>query len=218
MNDHSVIRILLADDHQLVRAGLRSLLDSMDGIEVVAEAADGAEALRQIAQLAPDIALLDIAMPGITGIDVLREVRIKHPGTKVLLLSMYDSRDYVTSAIQAGAAGYLIKDSAVVELSQALAAVASGQTYLSPRISRQLAEAISHPVPLGATAELTLRQEEVLRLVARGRSSKEIARELTLSIKTIETHRAQIMDRLDIHDLAGLVRYAVRNGLVSSDD
>jgi DNA-binding NarL/FixJ family response regulator len=209
MNDHSVIRILLADDHQLVRAGLRSLLDSMDGIEVVAEAADGAEALRQIAQLAPDIALLDIAMPGITGIDVLREVRIKHPGTKVLLLSMYDSRDYVTSAIQ---------DSAVVELSQALAAVASGQTYLSPRISRQLAEAISHPVPLGATAELTLRQEEVLRLVARGRSSKEIARELTLSIKTIETHRAQIMDRLDIHDLAGLVRYAVRNGLVSSDD
>jgi DNA-binding NarL/FixJ family response regulator len=212
------VTVILADDHQLVRAGLRALLDAMDGVQVVAEAGDGFEALHLIDKHRPAIALLDIAMPGMSGIDVLREVGTRKLGAKVLLLSMYDSRDYVTSAIQAGAAGYLIKDAAVTELAQALATVAAGQTYLSPRISRQLAEAIANPPPPPATAELTARQEEVLRLVARGGSSKEIARQLGLSIKTVETHRAQIMERLDIHDLAGLVRYAVRNGLVSSDE
>ena len=212
------LTVVLADDHQLVRAGLRALLDAMGGVDVVGEAADGFEALHLIGQLAPMVALLDIAMPGMSGVDVLRQVRARHPTTKVLLLSMYDSRDYVTSAIQAGASGYLIKDAAVTELAQALAAVAAGQTYLSPRISRQLAEAIANPQPALATAELTLRQEEVLRLVARGQSSKEIARQLGLSVKTVETHRAQIMDRLQIRDMAGLVRYAVRYGLVSSDE
>jgi two-component system, NarL family, response regulator LiaR len=214
----SKTRVLLADDHQLVRAGVRALLDAMPDVEVVAEAGDGFEALHLIGTLAPAIALLDIAMPGMSGIDVLREVRRLHPATRVLLLSMYDSRDYVTSAVQAGAAGYLIKDAAVTELAQALQAVAAGQTYLSPRISRQLADAIANPAPPPATAELTLRQEQVLRQVARGHSSKEIARQLGLSIKTVETHRAQIMERLGIHDLAGLVRYAVRNGLVSSEE
>jgi DNA-binding NarL/FixJ family response regulator len=212
------IRVLLADDHQLMRAGVRALLDDMAGVEVVAEAGDGLEALRLIALHAPTIALLDIAMPGMNGLDVLRAVRARYPATQVILLSMYDSSDYVAGAIQAGAAGYLIKDSAVTELAQALAAVAAGGRWLSPRISRQLAEAIANPAGAPATTELTVRQEEVLRLVARGRSSKEIARQLGLSIKTVETHRAQIMDRLDIHDLAGLVRYAVRNGLVSSEE
>ncbi len=211
-------RVLLADDHQLVRAGLRSLLDDMAAVEVVGEASDGLEALKLIVQLAPDIALLDIAMPGMSGLDVLRAVRARHPATQVILLSMYDSSDYVTSAIQADAAGYLIKDAAVTELAQALAAVAAGGRWLSPRISRQLAEAINNPASTPLTTELTVRQEEVLRLVARGRSSKEIARQLGLAVKTVEAHRAQIMDRLNLHDLASLVRYAVRTGLVSSDE
>jgi DNA-binding NarL/FixJ family response regulator len=211
-------RIVLADDHQLMRAGLRVLLDAMPDIEVVGEAGDGFEALHLVARFEPDVALLDIAMPGMTGLAVLREVRAKHPKTRVLLLSMYDSRDYVTEAIRSGAAGYLIKDAAVDELARALAAVARGETYLSPSISSQLAQAIMSPAAAAADSELTPRQEEVLRLVARGRSSKEIALELKLSIKTVETHRAQIMDRLDIRDLAGLVRYAVRSGLVSSDE
>ncbi len=211
-------RVVLADDHQLMRAGLRLLLDAMPDIEVVGEAGDGFEALHLVARFEPEVALLDIAMPGMTGLAVLREVRAKHPKTKVLLLSMYDSRDYVTEAIRSGAAGYLIKDAAVDELARALAAVARGETYLSPSISSQLAQAIMSPAAAAADSELTPRQEEVLRLVARGRSSKEIALELKLSIKTVETHRAQIMDRLDIRDLAGLVRYAVRTGLVSSDE
>ncbi len=211
-------RVVLADDHQLMRAGLRVLLDAMPDIEVVGEAGDGFEALHLVARFEPEVALLDIAMPGMTGLAVLREVRAKHPKTKVLMLSMYDGRDYVTEAIRSGAAGYLIKDAAVDELARALAAVARGETYLSPSISSQLAQAIMSPTAKAADSELTPRQEEVLRLVARGHSSKEIALELKLSIKTVETHRAQIMDRLDIRDLAGLVRYAIRIGLVSSDE
>ena len=212
------IRVLLADDHQLVRSGVRALLDAMAGVAVVGEAADGFDALHLIEQHLPAIALLDISMPGMSGLDVLREVRARKLATRVVLLSMYDSRDYVTGAIQAGAAGYLIKDAAVAELEQALRLVAAGQTYLSPRISRQLADAIANPPASVAVSELTQRQEEVLRLVARGQSSKEVARELGLSVKTVETHRAQIMDRLNIRDLAGLVRFAVRSGLVSSED
>ncbi|MFZ2649004.1 MAG: response regulator transcription factor [Burkholderiaceae bacterium] len=211
-------RLVLADDHQLMRAGLRLVLDGITGIEVVGEARDGFEVLHLVAQFEPEIVLLDIAMPGMNGLAVLREVRAKHPKTKVMLLSMYDSRDYVTEAIRCGAAGYLIKDSAVDELARALAAVARGETYLSPSISSQLAQAIMAPGAAAPASELTPRQEEVLRLVAQGRSSKEIALRLKLSIKTVETHRAQIMDRLDIRDLAGLVRYAIRTGLVSSDE
>ncbi len=212
------IRVLLADDHQLVRAGLRLLLAEMKPFEVVAEAGDGLEALRMIELHAPDIALLDVSMPGMSGLAALREVRAKHPQTKVLVLSMYDNQEYVTDAIQSGAAGYLLKDCAVDELARALAAVARGETYLSPSVSRQLARAIANPGGGVADSPLTPRQEEILRLVAGGRSSKEIAQQLGLSVKTVETHRAQIMDRLAIRDLAGLVRYAVRSGLISSEE
>lgn len=210
--------MLLADDHNLVRAGLRVLLDGLPGVEVVAEARDGQEAVRLTLALKPSIALLDISMPVMTGLAALREIRASLPTTRVILLSMYDNREYVTEAIQSGAAGYLIKDAAVGELAQAIAAVQRGDTYLSPSVSRRLAEAFVQQAESSRPGLLTARQTEVLCMVARGQSSKEIARDLGLSIKTVETHRTQIMDRLDIRELAGLVRYAIRNSLIDDLD
>lgn len=210
--------MLLADDHNLVRAGLRVLLDGLPGVEVVAEARDGQEAVRLTLALKPSIALLDISMPVMTGLAALREIRASLPTTRVILLSMYDNREYVTEAIQSGAAGYLIKDAAVGELAQAIAAVQRGDTYLSPSVSRRLAEAFVQQAESSRPGLLTARQTEVLCMVARGQSSKEIARDLGLSIKTVETHRTQIMDRLEIRELAGLVRYAIRNSLIDDLD
>jgi DNA-binding NarL/FixJ family response regulator len=210
----AIMRVLLADDHRLVRAGLRALLDATPDIEVVAEATDGEEAMSLIRQLQPDVALLDIAMPKLSGLAVLHQVTAAGLRTRVLLLSMYDNDEYVAEAIRAGAAGYLVKDAAVEELGLALQALERGDVYLSPAISRKLAQAFSAG---RASPGLTGRQTEILRLIAQGNSSKEIARELGLSIKTVETHRTQIMDRLDIRDLAGLVRYAIRSGLIGAD-
>jgi len=209
------MKVILADDHRLVRAGLRALLDASPGIDVVAEATDGEEAWRLIQELRPDAALLDIAMPKLSGLAVLQQVAAAKLPTRVLLLSMYDNDEYVAEAVRAGASGYLIKDAAVEELGLALDALKRGDVYLSPAISRKLTQAFSGGRP---SPGLTARQTQILRLIAMGHSSKEVARELDLSIKTVETHRTQIMDRLDIRDLAGLVRYAVRSGLVSSDN
>ena len=213
------VRVLLADDHALMRAGIRSLLGTLRGVEVVGEARDGQEALRLVETLRPHVVLMDIAMPGLNGLEATARIVRDHPETRVIILSMHVSEEYAARALRAGGAGYLPKDADLRELELAIQAVARGETYLSPAVSthvvadyrRRLAEAPD------VLARLTLRQREVLQLLAEGHSTKDVAFRLGVSIKTVETHRAQIMDRLDIHDLAGLVRFAVRMGLVSPD-
>ena len=208
-----LIRVLLADDHTLVRAGIRALLATMPQVEVVGEAADGEEALRLALGLLPDVILMDIAMKGVNGLQATARLRQELPATRVIILSMHATGDYLQQALRAGAAGYILKDAATLELQLALAAVARGDTYLSPAVSAQIVEGfLQHDRPPGTLA-LTPRQSEILRLIAAGLSTKEIAFRLQLSGKTVDTHRAQLMERLDRHDIAGLVRYAIRTGL-----
>jgi DNA-binding NarL/FixJ family response regulator len=218
------MRILLADDHTLVRAGLRALLESIDEVTAISEAGDGRRALELVAAERPDVALLDISMPGLNGLEVAARVTSDSPRTRLVILSMHSSPSHVAQALRAGAVGYLLKDSAAEELGLALRAVMSGETYLSPAISRQVVDGFlgrlarpEHDGPESIDAQLTPRQREILQLVAESRSSKEVAAMLKLSVKTVEAHRSQIMERLGIHDLAGLVRYAIRVGLVSAD-
>jgi DNA-binding NarL/FixJ family response regulator len=211
----AALRILLVDDHALVRAGMRSLLQDLTDIEVVAEASDGVEALTAAERERPDVVLMDIAMKGMNGLEAAARLRERLPAVKVIILSMHTSEEYVLLALRAGAAAYLIKDSATSELELALKSVMRGETYLSPAISRQVVDGYVQRVGAGGGPDpLTSRQREVLKRIAEGRSTKEIAYELDLSVKTVETHRAQIMDRLGIRDVAGLVRYAMRAGLV----
>jgi len=213
-----VIRVLLADDHSLVRAGIRSLLGAMAEVEVVGEASSGEEALELAAQARPDVVLMDIAMKGMTGLDAAARLRERLPEVRVVILSMHSGEEYVLQALRAGAAGYLLKDAATGELELALRSVMRGESWLSPAVSRQVVEGYVQRTAGEAAAEvLTARQREVLRLVAGGKSTKEIAFLLNLSVKTVETHRAQIMERLGIRDVAGLVRYALRTGLVPPD-
>jgi DNA-binding NarL/FixJ family response regulator len=212
----SRIRVVLADDHTLVRAGIRALLDRMPDVEVVGEAGEGSEAVAQVAATRPDVLLADVAMPGMGGLEAAERLRREFPDVRVVMLSMHANEEYVLQALRAGASGYLLKDAASVELDLALRAAVAGQTYLSPAISRQMIDSYMTRVAGGATPEpLTPRQREILRLIAEGKSTKEIAFALTISVKTVETHRSQLMDRLDIHDVAGLVKYAIRTGIVS---
>lgn len=213
-----MIRVVLADDHALVRAGMRSLLNGMDGVQVVGEAASGEEALELAGREQPDVVLMDIAMKGISGLEAAGRMRDRHPGVRVVILSMHAGEEYVLQALRAGAVGYLLKDAATGELELALRSVMRGESWFSPAVSRQVVEGYVQRVGGEAAADvLTARQREVLRLVAGGKSTKEIAYELSLSVKTVETHRAQIMERLNIRDVAGLVRYALRTGLVPPD-
>ena len=204
--------VLLADDHALVRAGIRSLLERMTGIEVVAEASDGREALELAKKQLPELMLLDIAMAGLNGLEALARATKEFSAVKVIILSMHANEEYVLQALRAGARGYLLKDAAVAELELALRAVNRGEIYLSPRISKRVIdsylERLENERPL--REELTLRQREIVQLIAEGKSTKEIAFFLKVSIKTVEAHRAQLMERLGIHDVAGLVRYAMR--------
>jgi DNA-binding NarL/FixJ family response regulator len=219
------VRVLIADDHQLMRAGLRMLLAEMEpaggtgvGVNVVAEASDGASALILCDRLLPDLVLMDIAMPVLNGLDALQQLRSRHPQIRVLMLSMLASEEHVIRALRLGAAGYLLKDSAPAELELAIAAVMRGETWLSSPISHQVVEGYLTRTSAGEKLSLlTPRQREVLRLLAEGKTAKEIAFTLTLSVKTIETHRTQIMERLDLHDLASLVRYAIKQGLIPLD-
>lgn len=213
------VRVLLADDHTLVRAGIRSLLENIDGVEVVAESGDGREALELIVRHRPDLALLDIGMPGLNGIEIARQVRRTAPRTRVVVLSMYDDKTHVTQAMRAGVVGYLLKGAAVAELPMAIKVVMAGETYLTPKISAHVVGGFLDEAARGIEPieSLTPRQREILQLIAEGQSTKEIAAILGVSVKTIETHRARLTERLDIHDVAGLVRFAIRSGLVSPE-
>jgi DNA-binding NarL/FixJ family response regulator len=211
-------RVILADDHHLVRAGIRSILEDVPGVEVVAEASDGPEALRLTAERAPDIVLLDIALPGMNGLDAAARLTRDHPKVKVVILSMHSNEEYVSQALRVGAAGYLLKDSTVPELELAIAAVKRGETYLSPAVSRHVIEGYVRQAGAdGPLDALTPRQREVLRMIAEGRSTRDMAKALGVGVKTVETHRAHLMERLEIRDVAGLVRYAIRTGLVKPD-
>ncbi len=215
----SPLRVLLAEDHTLVRAGIRALLESLEGIEVVAEAADGREALRLAQTHHPDILLMDITMKELNGLEAAARLAKERPSTRVIILSMHADQAYVHQALQAGARGYLLKGSDLTELELALKAVARGDTYLSPAVSKHfVGDLLNGRKPTANPLdELTPRQREILQLVAEGRTTKEIASRLDLSIKTVETHRAQLMERLDIHDVAGLVKFAIRVGLTHTD-
>ena len=212
------VRVLLADDHALVRAGIRALLEGLEGVTVVSEAGTGSEVLELARKHHPDVVLLDISMPGLGGLEASALLKQELPEVRVVMLSMHANEEYVLQALRAGASGYMLKDSATAELELALQAVMQGETYLSPRISKQMVEGYVQRVggERPKSDNLTPRQRQVLQLIAGGHSTKEIAYRLELSVKTVETHRAQLMDRLQIRDIAGLVKYAIRNGLVTT--
>ena len=212
------VRVLVADDHTLVRAGLIKLLESMPGITVVGEAGDGLALLKLAEELKPQLVMMDIAMPGLNGIEATARLAKSCPDIRVMILSMHQNEEYVRQALRHGASAYLLKDAAPMELEQAIAAVLRGETYLSPAVSSGVlsdyVQRLRSDEP--AANPLTPRQREVLQLIAEGQSTKEIARRLDLSVKTVDTHRSQLMKQLDIHEVAGLVRYAMRTGLVVS--
>lgn len=212
------IRVLIADDHTIVRQGLVSLLAAEQGIEIVGEASDGQEAVSAVARLKPNVVLMDLGMPGLNGVDATRQIKRDFPDVAVLVLSMYSADEHVRPAIRAGASGYLLKGSGLSDLVAAIRAVASGEAFLSPSIAKiLLRDARSDDEQASSSGPLTAREREILQLVGEGSSSPEIARSLNLSVKTVEGHRSRIMAKLNIHDVAGLVRYAIRTGLVSPD-
>jgi DNA-binding NarL/FixJ family response regulator len=208
----SEIRIILVDDHNLVRSGLRALLDSMDGVRVIGEADGSAAALDLVRRDPPDIVMSDISMKGMDGIEFTAHLKLEFPLVRVIILSMHSDEHYVQEALRAGAASYLLKDAAGFELEFALHAVMRGEAYLSPAVSRLLVDgyAQGHVQP---AQPLTTRQREILSLIAGGFSTKQIAFRLAISGKTVEAHRGQIMERLQIRDIAGLVKYALSEGL-----
>jgi DNA-binding NarL/FixJ family response regulator len=210
------VRILLVDDHTLVRAGLRALLEGVEGVKVIAEAGDGAAALELVRRDAPDIVVADIEMKVLDGLELAARLKEEFPSVRVAILSMHSSEEYVQQALRAGAAAYLLKDAAPLELEAALHALMRGETYLSPRVTKQVVSGYVQATAPAADV-LTARQREILKLIAEGHSAKEIAYQLAVSVKTVEAHRAQIMERLQIGDIPGLVKYAIRNGLIKLD-
>jgi len=211
---------VLADDHTLVRAGIRALVEKLPNVKVVGEAKDGREAILLVRELQPDLVLMDIAMPGLNGLEATARICKEIPKVRVIILSMYANEEYVREAIEAGAAGYLVKKSAAVELEQAITAVAGGENYFSPLVSATVIKNRGGRLSADRALieRLTPRQREILQLIAERHATKEIAVILNISVKTVETHRAQLMQRLNIHDVPGLVRFAIRAGLVSLEE
>jgi DNA-binding NarL/FixJ family response regulator len=212
------ISVLLADDHTVVRQGLRALLEAEGDIEVVAEAANGRQAVTLAKKTLPDVVLMDLAMPVLTGLEATRQILKNIPTAKVLVLTSYDDDDYVQQMLQAGVSGYLIKQTAANDLLEAIREVRQGGTFFSPGVSRQLRlldrETSEQKSAAGHGNSLTPREAEVLQLIAEGFPNKRIAAELSISIKTVEKHRQQVMNKLNIHDTAGLTRYWISNGFV----
>ena len=208
------IRILLADDHPVVRKGLYSCLASRENLKIVGEAADGAEAMRKVTELLPDIVLMDIYMPQLDGLAVTERIQKECPQVKVLILSMHSNREYVLRIIKAGARGYVLKDAPPDELVRAIEAVNAGETFFSPAVARiALNEFVSETNRADPFSRLSEREREVLARIAEGRSNKEIASDLGIGVRTIETHRERIMHKLGIHSVAGLTKFAITNGL-----
>ncbi len=210
-------RVLLVDDHGLVRAGLRALLAGLDGIEIVGEAGDGQEALTAIPAAQPHVVLMDLAMPRLNGFEATARIAKQHPGVGVIILSMHANEEYVRESLRAGARGYLLKGADPLELRLALNAVSRGETYLTPSVSGGVVTNWVKGRKLRGSAleALTSRQREILQLIAEGRSTKEIAQALNVSVKTVETHRSDLMERLNIHDVPGLVKFAIRAGVIT---
>src|SRR5437870_2536551 len=213
------IRVLLADDHTVVRQGLRALLAAEDDIEIVGEAENGRQAIQMVKKLLPDVVVMDIAMPVLNGLEATRQITRTVPSTKVLILSSYSDDEYVSQLTEAGAAGYLIKQTAANELLKAIREAQRGNAYFSPSIAKRLRDQCREAFVSGPSARrrpdyLTTREAEVLQLIAEGRANKQIAAELSISIKTVEKHRQQVMNKLNIHDVAGLTRYAISRGMI----
>ena len=209
-------RVLLVDDHALVRAGIRALIDMLDGVEVVAEAGNGREALQQVEKFAPDLVLLDLTMPEMSGFEVLEQIVQRSPQVRVIILTMHEAREYAIQAMSLGAAGFIPKSAAANELKQGIESVMRGETYTSKETAHEV-RPILESRSQRLLEKLTPRQREILVLIAEGQTTKQIARSLNISVKTVESHRAQLMERLDIRDVAGLVRFSIRTGLVSMD-
>ena len=208
--------VLMADDHALVRAGIRSLLESLPGVQVVAETGDGLEAIELVRRNPPDVILLDVTMPGLNGLEAAARIVELGVPTRVLMISMHASPDYAARAFAAGALGYLNKDAAFDELSEAIDEVCAGRRYLCRAIDDGVVRGLERRAGGSATGidVLTPRQRQIVQMIAEGQGTRQIAERLFLSVKTVETHRAQLMQRLDIHDVPGLVRFAMRNGLL----
>ena len=210
-------KVVLADDHAILRDGLRMVLESQPGIAVVGEAEDGRQALELVEHLHPDVVVMDIAMPNLNGLEATRQIKRRYPAVKVVILTMHENRQYLTQIVKVGASGCVLKRSAGTELVTAVRAAVRGESYFSPAIAGMMLE--DYRVRLTRDEEdedeqLTEREREVLQLVAEGRTNQEIADQLTLSIKTVQTHRAHIMEKLDVHDRTDLVKYAMRKGMI----
>lgn len=210
------MRVLIADDHTMVRESLVKVLEAGGDVEVVAQAADGIEAVEKAELTRPDIVVTDLSMPRLGGLEVVRRLREKLPATRVLVLTMHQEDEYVLQAVRAGASGYLVKDSASSELLAAVRSLHAGRGYFGPQASKALAEQMQHPERGGEDpyGRLTTREREVFHLVAEGLTTKEVARKLEISVKTAENHRSRVLDKLDMRNSAELVRYALRKGLL----